>query len=169
MFSGSENIAHHVPICRATSPATGIAAEAENDVAVPIKADSMIEIAAYRLKQYDKVLRAVRNVLPFPLEEEAYREIEMIYGESGIVAAYEKIVERLEKYAESQPVGFHDMAFRYIVANQLDKAMDWVEKGFEMHDPLMTYITTPARYFDRLFGDSRFIAVCEKMHLPLPV
>jgi len=131
--------------------------------------NQMIEIAAYRLKQYDKVLRAVRHVLPFPLEEEAYREIEMIYGESGIVAAYEKIVERLEKYAESQPVGFHDMAFRYIVANQLDKAMDWVEKGFEMHDPLMTYITTPARYFDRLFGDSRFIAVCEKMHLPLPV
>jgi len=46
--------------------------------------------------------------------------------------------------------------------------MDWVEKGFEMHDPLMTYIATPARYFDRLFGDPRFIAICEKMKLPLP-
>jgi hypothetical protein len=77
-------------------------------------------------------------------------------------------VERLEKYAESQPVGFWDMAFRYLVADEPDKAMDWVEKGFEMHDPLMTYITTPARYFDRLFGDPRFIAVCEKMKLPLP-
>ena len=130
--------------------------------------NQMIEIAAYRLKQYDKVLRAVRHVLPFPLEEDAYKDIERIYSESGIVTAYEKIVERLEKYAESQPVGFWDMAFRYLVADQPDKSMDWVEKGFEMHDPLMTYITTPARYFDRLFGDPRFIAICEKMKLPLP-
>jgi len=129
--------------------------------------NQMIELAAYKLKQYDKVLRAVRHVLPFPLEEEAYKDIERVYKESGIAAAYKLIVERLEKYAESQPVGFHDMAFRYLIADQLDKAVDWVEKGFEMHDPLMTYITTPLRYLDRLFGDPRFIAICEKMKLPL--
>ena len=130
--------------------------------------NQMIEIAAYRLGQYDKVLRAVRHVLPFPLEEEAYNDIERTYSESGIVKAYEKILERLEKHSESQPVAFWDMAIRYLVADQPDKAMDWVEKGFEMHDPLMTYITTPARYLDRLFGDPRFIAICEKMRLPLP-
>ncbi len=130
--------------------------------------NQMIEIAAYRLKQYDKVLRAVRHVLPFPLEDEAYREIEKTYRESGIAAAYKKILERLEKYAESQPVGFHDMVFRYLLADRPDKAMDWVERGFEMHDPLMTYITTPAQYLDRLFGDPRFVAVCRKMNLPLP-
>jgi len=130
--------------------------------------NQMIEIAAYRLKQYDKVILAVRHVLPFPLEEEAYRDIERTYRESGIVAAYKKILERLEKYAESQPIGFWDMAFRYIVANQLDKGVDWVEKGFEMHDPLMTCITTPARYYDALFGNPRFIAICQKMNLPLP-
>ncbi len=130
--------------------------------------NQMIEIAAYRLKKYDKVLRAVRHVLPFPLEEDDYKDIERIYSESGIVSAYKKIVERLEKYAESQPVGFMDMAFRYLVADQPERSMDWVEKGFEMHDPLMTYITTPAQYFDRLFGDPRFIAICKKMNLPLP-
>ena len=145
-----------------------IAEEAVADDPDNFNLNQMIEIAAYRLKQYDKVLRAVRNVLPFPLEEDAYKDIERIYSESGIVAAYEKIVERLEKYAESQPVGFWDMAFRYLVADEPDKSMDWVEKGFEMHDPLMTYITAPARYFDRLFGDPRFIAICEKMKLPLP-
>ena len=54
------------------------------------------------------------------------------------------------------------------MADQSDKAMDWVEKGFEMHNPLMTYITTPARYFDRLVRDPRVMAICEKMKLPLP-
>ena len=145
-----------------------LAEEAVADDPDNFNLNQMIEIAAYRLKQYDKVLRAVRHVLPFPLEEDAYKDIERIYSESGIVTAYEKIVERLEKYAESQPVGFWDMAFRYLVADQPDKSMDWVEKGFEMHDPLMTYITTPAQYFDRLFGNPRFIAICEKMKLPLP-
>lgn len=56
----------------------------------------------------------------------------------------------------------------YIMADQSYKAMDWGEKGFEMHDPLMTYITTTAQYFERLFGDPRFMAICEKMKLPLP-
>jgi serine/threonine protein kinase len=145
-----------------------LAEEAVADDPDNFNLNQMIEIAAYRLKQYDKALRAVRHVLPFPLEGEAYKDIERAYGESGIVTAYARIVERLEKHAESQPVAFWDMAFRYLMADRPDKAMDWVEKGFEMHDPLMTYNTTPARYFDRLFGDPRFIAICEKMKLPLP-
>jgi TolB-like protein len=130
--------------------------------------NQMLEIAAYRCKDYDKVIRAVKYSLPFTIEEDAFKDIERIYSESGIVSAYEEIVKHLEKYAENNYIGFTDMAFRYIVANQPDKAMDWIEKGFELHDPLMTYITTPAQYFDSLFGNPRFIAICEKMNLPIP-
>ncbi len=145
-----------------------LAEEAVADDPVNINLNYMIEISAYRLKEYDKVIRAVKYALPFPIEEEAFKEIERIYSESGIVSAYEEILEHLEKFAESHPISFMDMAFRYLVANQPDKAMDWIEKGFEMHDPQMTYITTPAQYFDRLFGNPRFIAICEKMNLTLP-
>jgi len=130
--------------------------------------NGLIELIAYRLKEYDKVIKAVRYALPFPMEEETFKEIERIYRESGIVSAYEEILKHLEKFAENNYVGFQDMALRYIIANQPDKAMDWVEKGFEMHEPQMTYIATPARYFDRLFGYPRFIAICKKMNLPLP-
>lgn len=130
--------------------------------------NGLIELIAYRLKKYDKVIKAVRYALPFPMEEETFKAIERIYRESGIVSAYEEIMKHLEKFAENNYVGFHDMALRYIMANQPDKAMDWVEKGFEMHDQQMTYIATPARLFDRLFGNPRFIAICKKMNLPLP-
>jgi len=34
------------------------------------------------------------------------------------------------------------MAIRYMCANQPEKAMDWLEKGYEWHDPVMTYIAT---------------------------
>jgi TolB-like protein/tRNA A-37 threonylcarbamoyl transferase component Bud32 len=130
--------------------------------------NGLIELIAYRLKEYDKVMKAVRYALPFPMEEETFKEVERIYRESGIVSAYEEIMKHLEKFAENNYVGFHEMALRYIMANQPDKAMDWVEKGFEMHDQQMTYIATPARLFDRLFGNPRFIAICKKMNLTLP-
>jgi TolB-like protein len=130
--------------------------------------NGMLELAAYKCKDYDKVIRSLKYGLPFPFEEDKYKEIERTYRESGIVSAYEKLMKYLEKYAENNYIGFADMAFRYIIANQPDKAMDWIEKGFESHDPLMTYITKSAQFFESLFGNPRFIAICEKMNLQLP-
>jgi len=135
---------------------------------VDININQMLEIAAYMCKQYDKVIRALKFSLPFTIEEDAFMDIEKIYNESGIVSAYEELMKHLEKYAENNYIGFSELAFRYIIANQPDKAMDWIEKGFELHDPLMTYITKSAQIFDSLFGNPRFIAICEKMNLPLP-
>ena len=119
-------------------------------------------------KDYDRVIRALKYSLPFPFEEDQYKEIERIYRERGIVSAYGELMKHMEKDAAHNYIGFSDMATKYIMADQPDKAMDWIEKGFESHDPLMTYIATPARCFDRLFGNPRFIAICEKMKLPLP-
>jgi len=128
--------------------------------------NGMLEAAAYGCKDYDKVIRALKYSLPFPFEEDKYKDIEKIYKESGIVTAYEELMKYLEKYAESNYIGFFDMAFRYKIANQPDKAMDWIEKGFESHDPLMTYMFISRS--EPLFGNPRFIAICEKMKLPLP-
>ncbi len=135
---------------------------------VDLNANSMIEIAAYRLKEYDKVIRSVKYSLPFTIEEDIFKDIERIYSESGIVSAYEEIMKHLEKYAENNYICFMDMSTRYIIANQPDKAMDWIEKGFDLHDPQMTYLAATGQYFDPLFGNPRFIAICEKMNLPLP-
>jgi tetratricopeptide (TPR) repeat protein len=133
-----------------------------------LNANAMIEISAYKLKEYDKVIRSVKYSLPFAMEEDVYIGIVRIYNESGIVAAYEEIMKHLEKYAENNPICFADMSLRYIIANQPDKAMDWIEKGFEIHDPQMTYIAASGRFFEQLFGNPRFIAICKKMNLPLP-
>jgi len=133
-----------------------------------ISLNQMLEIAAYKCKDYDKVIRAVKYALPITINEDDFKDIERIYSESGIVKAYEEILKHLEKYAENNYISFGEMAFRYIIANQPDKAMDWIEKGFESHDPIMTYITKSDQIFEPLFGNPRFIAICEKMNLPLP-
>jgi hypothetical protein len=126
----------------------------------------VIEVSAYRCKEYERVIRAMKYNLPF-IEEDTFKEIERIYRESGIISAYEELLKHLEKFAENNYIGFLDMAMRYLYVNQADKAMDWIEKGFEMHDPQMTYIAIPLYYdLDPLFGNLRFVAICEKMNLP---
>ena len=133
-----------------------------------LNASTLVELAAYRLGEHDKVISAVRYALPFSIEEDVYKSIVEIYGDSGIVAAYGELMKHLEEYSVNNPVSFSDMSFRYIIADEHNKAMDWIEKGFETHDPIMTYITATGGHFEQLFGDPRFIAICEKMNLPLP-
>jgi tetratricopeptide (TPR) repeat protein len=131
-------------------------------------ANNAIILAAYRSKEYDKVLTAEKYLLPVLIGEDAFKEIERIYREHGIVPAYDKIMKHLEEFAQNNPISPIDMAIRYITANQPDKAIDCIEKGFEIHDPVMIYIATKMLNLEPLFGTPRFIAICEKMNLPLP-
>ena len=135
---------------------------------VDLNYNALIEIAAYMCKDFDRVIRSLKYALPFPFEEEKYKEIEKIYKESGIIPAYEELMKYMEKFAAANYIGFFDMTFRYTIANQPDKAMAWIEKGFESHDPLMSYITLTAHVLEPLFANPRFIAICEKMNLPIP-
>jgi TolB-like protein len=131
-------------------------------------ANILIELAAYWLGEYDKVIQAVKYAFPYSMEEAVYDEVVRIYSESGIIAAYQEIMKYLEKKAEKNPMSPMDIAVRYIMAKQPEKAMDWIEKGYEIHDPITTYITATGRHFEELYGNPRFIAICEKMNLPLP-
>jgi tetratricopeptide (TPR) repeat protein len=133
-----------------------------------MNANFMSELAAYRLGEYDKVIRSVKYSLPFSIEEDVYEGIVKIYSESGIVAAYRELMKYLVKYVEDNPISPLDIAIRYILADQPDIAMDWIEKGYEIHDPQITYITASGRFLEQLFDNPRFIAICEKANLPLP-
>jgi TolB-like protein len=133
-----------------------------------INLNGMLELAAYMSKDNERAVKALKYSLPFPFEKERYLEIERIYKESGIVPAYSELIKYMEQYAENNYIGFFDLAFRYIIANQPGRAMDWVEKGFKSHDPLMAYITRSGHVLEPLFGNPRFIDICKKMNLPLP-
>jgi TolB-like protein len=131
-------------------------------------ANNNIVVAAFPCKEYDKVIKAEKNLLPvFNINENEIKEFEMMFKEQGIVRAYEIIMKHLERFAENNPISFMDMAMRYIMADQPDKAMNWIEKGYEIHDPQMTYITSRMYYLDPLFTNPKFIEIADKMNLPL--
>ncbi len=135
-----------------------------------IVAHSVVYVVASRFKDYEKLLNSDRYLLPMfiTVDQDFFDAIHRIFKESGIVPAYKELLSYLEKFAENNYIQFLEMAMRYIAVEQPDKAMDWIEKGYELHDPQMTFISSKAYFMDPLFSNRRFIAICEKMNLPFP-
>ena len=128
--------------------------------------NSLIEAAAYGCKDYEKSYNAYKHLLP--LEEDAMKEIEAIYDKQGFVAAFEEIADQMEAVVRKGGASQFELAVLYIYADRPDKAMDWLEKGYEVHDHQMPYLASGFFPLDTLYENPRFIAILEKMNLPLP-
>lgn len=147
--------------------ALALAEEITADVPGQLFANHLISMSALQCKEYDKVIKAEKYKLQYQVTEEQLKEIQRIFKEQGIVKAYEIILKYLEDFAVNNSVSPIDMAGKYMIVNQPDKAMDWLEKGFEMHHTGMPFIASLFN-FDPLFDNPRFLNIVEKMNLPLP-
>ena len=129
-------------------------------------ANVLIGTAAFSCGDYDKAMEAARYLLP--AEGVDFKEVERIYGESGFVAAYEEVLRQKELFAQKGYVPPLSMAFKYMMVDQPDKAMEWLEKGFESRSSGMPYIVIQYYGYETLFDNPRFVDIVEKMNLPLP-
>jgi TolB-like protein len=129
-------------------------------------ANSLIETEAFRCENYNMVMKADKYLLP--VRNIDYKEVNRIFEEKGFVAAYGEVLRQSEVLAQKWYFPPVEMAIRYAMVNQPDRAMDWIEKGFEEHDPSMPYITTHSMLCEPLFDNPRFISIVHKMNLPLP-
>jgi tetratricopeptide (TPR) repeat protein len=127
---------------------------------------AVIENAAFYCRDYNKLMEASKHLLA---NEVDFKEVDRIFGESGFVAANEEILRQLELIAQNGFVAPIVMAQRYIMVDQAEKALEWLEKGFEVRDPNMPYIATQGYLFDPLFDHPGFIEIIQKMNLPLPI
>jgi len=121
------------------------------------------DMVAFHLGDYDRVLQAWEDFLPFPVT--FFDSIQTLYRDQGIYAAYERVVQEMINTGYGTPV---DYAARFSYLHQYDKALEWLEIGYEVHDPNMPYITTGFYVLDSLYKDHRFLSIIEKMDLPLP-
>ena len=128
-------------------------------------AHHILEFVSYEVGDVDAFLKAIRFVFPF--EEEAYLSIEK-RAEEGIQSAYEEVVAQLEVLQQSTFLGPVHMSNRYVRIHQYDKAMDQVELGFEIHGQNIPYICGGFSKLDSLYTNPRFLAIIEKLKLPMP-
>jgi serine/threonine protein kinase/tetratricopeptide (TPR) repeat protein len=86
------------------------------------------------------------------------------YAQGGYAEAMKRGAEAL---IARLPETFYlptDIAMFYAMAGEKDKALDWLEKGLNIHDPGLPYIGL--RYFDGVRSDPRFQDLLRKVGLP---
>ena len=127
----------------------------------------ILEPVSFQTGDIDGLLKSVRFC--FTLEDEAILSIEKISKEEGIEAAYQEFVTQLEILGESRFLLPAHMAYRYSHLHQYDKAMDHLELGFEVHDQNIPYMACGYAKLEALHTNPRYLALMEKLKLPMPV
>ncbi len=100
------------------------------------------------------------------LDNETIQAIQSSFKEKGHLYAIEKTAIALEELSQNSFVQPLVMAKIYARIKQYDKAFEWLEKVYEMHDPNLPYILI-YKDFIPLKDDPRFIEIVRKMKLPL--
>ncbi len=86
-------------------------------------------------------------------------------AESGYAGAVRRAADALALRFRASYANPTDVASLYLDAGETDRAMDWLEKGFEVHDQNMPYLGMG--YYDRIRAHPRFQALLRKMNLPV--
>lgn len=86
------------------------------------------------------------------------------YKTQDYPSAMIELAEQLKKQDLRQSL---IIAWFYNRAGMEEEAIDWLERGYEVHDPDMPYAFLPLE-FRNLLSNSRIISLAEKMNLPLP-
>jgi hypothetical protein len=70
-----------------------------------------------------------------------------------------------EEAVKERQINIYETVASYMEIKEYDKAMDWLEKGYEIHHPFTPYI---GMWWDQLKNNPRYIELLKKMNLPLP-
>ena len=84
--------------------------------------------------------------------------------EAVVSGAMTSSAETMEAFAKQTYVSPYFIAQMYAYAGNKEKAMGWLEKGYEMRDPMMPYIH--ASDFDLLDEVPRYQDLLQRMNLP---
>ncbi len=118
--------------------------------------------------EYDKAFEYRKKALANYFGEESIQSFDLIFKKQGYVAAEKEIVHQFELLAQIKYVSPHVMAIRHCSNGEYSKALDDLEQGYASHEPNMPYLAAGFNGFTDLYDSTRFIAIVEKMNLPLP-
>jgi tetratricopeptide (TPR) repeat protein len=127
--------------------------------------NAIMEGVAYAIGDYE---RSIETGLQFlPLEKEIKTTVKQICKKQGFIAAQNEIINALEEYSLGNYYMPADMGMRYVWVKDVEKALDWFEKGYKIHDQNMTYIYAVYRTNELIKDNPRFKELLKKMNLPV--
>ena len=86
------------------------------------------------------------------------------YKEAGYRGAMKRAADALIAHFHKSYANPTDIAQAFVEAGEPSRAVEWLEKGYEVRDQNMPYLGIPI--YDSLRGDPRFTALLRKMNLP---
>lgn len=125
-----------------------------------------LQQAYYALGEYEKSFEAWKHYAWW--NDEVVDSIEKIFHEQGYFAAIEAIINVNEEVAQKGgQISVSGQANRYLKVKKYDKALDYLEKGYSIHDANTPYIALLPIQYKQLKDNPRFIELLKKMNLPL--
>ena len=98
--------------------------------------------------------------------EEGVKALTRGYEKAGYTGAMNSAAEVWEELSQATYVLPWLIAELYAYAGNKDKALDWLEKGFEVGDPNMPYVGVLPHFVDLLRDEPRYQDLLRKMNLP---
>ncbi|MEN8187032.1 MAG: helix-turn-helix domain-containing protein [Bacteroidota bacterium] len=100
-------------------------------------------------------------------DDEVVASIEEVFLENGYYAAIEEIIRVNEDVRKKGGnISAMGQAGRYLTLNNYDKALEYYEEAYELHNPNMPYISLLSDRYEQLKEHQGYIELLEKMKLP---
>ncbi len=100
------------------------------------------------------------------LDDEAREDMMAVFKDKGYEEAINTLLRFSEEYAKTNIIGYTEMGEYYYKVGNLEKTIECWLKAYEMHDPMMPYITLSISGFDEIKDDPRIKSIVEEMNLP---
>ena len=85
------------------------------------------------------------------------------YEEDGYSGAMTSAAEIMAAFSKQTYVSPYFIAQMYAFAGDKENSMEWLERAYEMRDPIMPYVSCP--YFDLLDDDPHYQDLLRRMNL----
>jgi len=119
----------------------------------------------HKKNMVDEQIRSIKNYF-LAFEDTTFAEIFVnTYIESGYKPAMLKWIEAWQPYTTGQGVQASSIALIYMSIDEYDKAIEWLQKGYELHNKGMILLGIHNMY-DDLRSDERFLELLDKIGLP---
>jgi TolB-like protein len=94
--------------------------------------------------------------------------LDSIFQKGGYLAVIEdRIRVNEEVLSKGGSIPYTGLAQKYLIMKNVDKAMDYLEEAYETQYGFLAYVSTYSIYYPQLKDNLRYIAILEKMNLPL--
>ncbi len=125
-----------------------------------------LSTALWQKAMYEESLTEMKAYYSYMGDLEVEEALTQGYAQSGYRGAMRRAADLMAARTSKTYVVSVDLACLYAIAGENDQALEWLEKGLEVRDPVMPYVDAYVE-FAPLRSDPRFQDLLRKMNLPV--